>query len=71
MSVAADQPVAVPTSAVAPFYYAFTVWAVISGLAVFGQFPNRLAVIGIALVIVSGLVIVWLGERRRRLVPAG
>jgi drug/metabolite transporter (DMT)-like permease len=60
-----------PTSAVAPFYYAFTVWAVISGLLVFGQFPNRLAILGIALVIVSGLAIVWLGERRRRLVPAG
>ncbi|TIW00176.1 MAG: DMT family transporter, partial [Mesorhizobium sp.] len=29
-----------PTSAVAPFYYCFTVWAVISGLLVFGQFPN-------------------------------
>ncbi|MBX3578434.1 MAG: DMT family transporter [Rhizobiaceae bacterium] len=59
-----------PTSAVAPFYYAFSVWAVISGLVVFGQFPNLLAVAGIALVIASGLAIVWLGERRRGLVPA-
>lgn len=60
-----------PTSAVAPFYYAFTVWAVISGLVVFGELPNTLAIAGIALVILSGLAIVWLGERRRRLVPAG
>ena len=32
-----------PTSVVAPFYYTFTVWAVISGLVVFRQFPNALA----------------------------
>ncbi|RVC57431.1 EamA/RhaT family transporter, partial [Mesorhizobium sp. M00.F.Ca.ET.038.03.1.1] len=49
------------------FYYCFTVWAVISGLLVFGQFPNALAVCGILLVMVSGLVIVSLDERKRRL----
>src|SRR6476620_9435661 len=47
-----------PTSAVAPFYYCFTVWADISGLLVFGQFPNALAVCGILLVVTSGLAIV-------------
>ncbi|ANT52006.1 DMT family transporter [Mesorhizobium amorphae] len=56
-----------PTSAVAPFYYSFTVWAVISGLLVFGQFPNAIAVCGILLVVASGLAIVSLDERRRRL----
>ncbi|WP_421913189.1 DMT family transporter [Mesorhizobium sp.] len=56
-----------PTSAVAPFYYCFTVWAVISGLLVFGQFPNTLAVCGIVLVVGSGLTIVTLDQRRRRL----
>jgi drug/metabolite transporter (DMT)-like permease len=56
-----------PTGVVAPFYYTFSVWAVISGLVVFGEFPNALAVVGIVLVIVSGLVIVTLDERRRRL----
>nr|WP_292330932.1 DMT family transporter [Mesorhizobium sp.] len=56
-----------PTSAVAPFYYCFTVSAVISGLLVFGQFPNALAVCGILLVMASGLVIVSLDERKRRL----
>ncbi|MFA6032227.1 MAG: DMT family transporter, partial [Myxococcota bacterium] len=56
-----------PTSAVAPFYYCFTVWAVISGLLVFGQFPNALAVCGILLVVGSGLTIVSLDQRRRRL----
>ncbi len=52
---------------VAPFYYSFTVWAVLSGVLVFGQVPNVLAVCGIALVVLSGLVIVSLDERRRRL----
>jgi drug/metabolite transporter (DMT)-like permease len=56
-----------PTSAVAPFYYSFTVWAVISGLLVFGQFPNTLAVCGILLVVGSGLTIVSLDQRKRRL----
>jgi len=56
-----------PTGVVAPFYYTFSVWAVISGLVVFGEFPNALAVAGIVLVISSGLVIVTLDERRRRL----
>lgn len=56
-----------PTRIVAPFYYCFTVWAVISGLLVFRQFPNTLAVCGILLVVASGLVIVLIDERKRRL----
>jgi drug/metabolite transporter (DMT)-like permease len=56
-----------PTGVVAPFYYSFTVWAVISGLVVFGELPNALALSGIAMVVVSGLTIVLLDERRRRL----
>ena len=58
-----------PTGIVAPFYYCFTVWAVISGLVVFQHLPNALAVAGIALVAGSGLLIVLLDERRRRLTP--
>ena len=56
-----------PTGVVAPFYYCFTVWAVISGLVVFQQLPNALAIGGILLVVTSGLTIVSLDERRRRL----
>jgi drug/metabolite transporter (DMT)-like permease len=56
-----------PTGVVAPFYYCFTVWAVISGLLVFQQLPNALAMAGILLVVSSGLIIVLLDERRRRL----
>jgi drug/metabolite transporter (DMT)-like permease len=56
-----------PTGVVAPFYYSFTVWAVISGLIVFAELPNALALAGIALVVASGLAVVMLDERRRRL----
>ncbi|MBX3581202.1 MAG: DMT family transporter [Rhizobiaceae bacterium] len=56
-----------PTSAVAPFFYTFTLWAVLSGLFVFNELPNTLALCGIGLVVASGLTIVLLDERRRRL----
>ena len=56
-----------PTRIVAPFYYCFTVWAVIAGLIVFRQLPNALAICGILLVVTSGLVIVLIDERKRRL----
>jgi drug/metabolite transporter (DMT)-like permease len=58
-----------PTGVVAPFYYFFTFWAVLSGLLVFGQFPNTLALAGIALVVASGLTVVLLDNRRRKLAP--
>ena len=58
-----------PTGVVAPFYYFFTFWAVLSGLVVFGQFPNLIAISGIVLVVAAGLTIVLLDERKRRLVP--
>ncbi len=58
-----------PTGVVAPFYYFFTFWAVLSGLVVFQQFPNMLAISGIVLVVASGLTVVILDERKRRLVP--
>jgi drug/metabolite transporter (DMT)-like permease len=55
------------TGAVAPFYYLFSVWAVLSGLFVFGTFPNTMAIAGIGLILVSGVSVVLLDERRRRL----
>jgi drug/metabolite transporter (DMT)-like permease len=58
-----------PTRAVAPFYYCFTVWAVISGFVVFGHLPDVVAALGIVLVIASGLTIVLLDQRRRRPAP--
>lgn len=58
-----------PTSAVAPFYYFFAFWAVVSGILVFGHLPNTLAFAGIVLIVVSGVAVVVVGQRRRRLAP--
>lgn len=55
-----------PNGVVAPFYYCFTIWAVISGLVVFAEVPNPLAMGGMALVVGSGLLVVILDQRRRR-----
>ena len=52
------------TAAVAPFFYSFALWAVLSGLLVFGALPNALALAGIALIVASGVAIVLLDQRR-------
>jgi drug/metabolite transporter (DMT)-like permease len=56
---------------IAPFFYSFAVWAVLSGLIVFRELPNPVALIGIAAIVASGLGIV-LADRRKRapLAPA-
>jgi drug/metabolite transporter (DMT)-like permease len=41
--------------AVAPFYYSFTVIAVTFGAVFFNEWPNRLAVVGLLMIIVCGL----------------
>lgn len=51
---------------VAPFYYMFAIWAVISGLLVFNTVPNPLAFAGIALILGSGVTVALLDERMRR-----
>jgi drug/metabolite transporter (DMT)-like permease len=57
-------------ASVAPFFYAFALWAVLSGYVVFGELPNALGAIGIALIAASGIAIV-LGQRwSRRVAPA-
>ena len=55
------------TGAVAPFIYTFALWAVISGVVVFGTLPNPLALFGIMLIVASGVAIVTLDGRKRRL----
>ena len=52
------------TAAVAPFFYSFALWAVLSGVVVFGALPNALALSGIALIVASGVAIVLLDQRR-------
>jgi drug/metabolite transporter (DMT)-like permease len=55
---------------VAPFYYAFTVWAVLSGIVVFGSFPDLLASAGMGLIVASGLANVAVERRRRSTIKA-
>ena len=57
------------TAAVAPFYYMFAIWAVCSGALVFGTFPNTLALVGIMLIVVSGIAVVLVDIRKRVPVP--
>jgi drug/metabolite transporter (DMT)-like permease len=49
----------------APFYYAFTAWAVFFGLVIFGDWPNRLALLGIALIVVTGLAVILIHPPHR------
>lgn len=49
--------------AVAPFYYAFMIWAVFLGFVIFRDIPNTLSMAGMALILASGLGIVYMENR--------
>jgi drug/metabolite transporter (DMT)-like permease len=57
-----------PASAVVPFNYLSLVWATIAGFLVWGDVPTPLLLAGSAIVVGSGLYILWreTGARRRR-----
>ncbi len=59
-----------PARVIAPFNYAFLIWAAISGIVVFGQVPNGLAVAGMVLILAAGLAVVFLEGRTRQGAPA-
>jgi drug/metabolite transporter (DMT)-like permease len=54
-----------PAALVAPFFYSMTLWAVVSGLVVFNNWPSALQFAGMALIVVSGLALARLGAERR------
>ena len=54
------------TASVAPFFYCLALWGVMSGLVVWGELPNALALTGIAVIAGSGVTIVVLDQRRGR-----
>ena len=58
-----------PARVVAPFNYAFMLWAGLSGLIVFGDVPNALALGGMALIMAAGLAVVLLEGRSRGAKP--
>ena len=59
-----------PARVVAPFNYSFMLWAGLSGLLVFGDVPNALALGGMALIMAAGLAVVLLEGRSRTVKPA-
>jgi drug/metabolite transporter (DMT)-like permease len=56
---------------IAPFFYSFAVWAMLSGLIVFGELPNPLALVGIAAIVASGLGIILVDRRKARALEPG
>lgn len=52
-----------PARVVAPFSYSVMIWAGLSGVLVFGQVPNALAIAGMALIMAAGLAVVFLEGR--------
>ena len=54
---------AAPASLVAPFTYLQMIWATLYGYVIFGQLPDHLSAIGMAVIVASGVGLV-LHERR-------
>jgi drug/metabolite transporter (DMT)-like permease len=53
--------------AVLPFFYSSTLWALLVGAFFFNSVPNTLALVGIALILGSGVAVVILDQRARRI----
>jgi drug/metabolite transporter (DMT)-like permease len=58
-----------PASAVAPFYYLSLIWAVILEFVVWGDIPTITLIVGSAIVVASGLFLLW-RESNARQAPA-
>jgi drug/metabolite transporter (DMT)-like permease len=54
-----------PTSAVVPFQYLSLIWAMIFGFAIWGDVPTAGLLVGSAIVIGSGLFLLWHETRRK------
>jgi drug/metabolite transporter (DMT)-like permease len=55
-----------PATAVSPFFYLMLVWALIIGYVVWGDVPTLGLLIGSAIVVASGLLLLWHETARRR-----
>jgi drug/metabolite transporter (DMT)-like permease len=61
-----------PPSAVVPFNYLSLIWATILGFAIWGDVPTPDLFLGSAIVVASGLYILWRETmRRRKPAPSG
>lgn len=54
------------TRAVLPFFYSGTIWGLLVGALVFGMLPNWLGLVGIGLILVSGVAVVAIERRPAR-----
>jgi len=54
-----------PTSAVVPFNYFSLVWATMLGFAIWGDVPSLQLLVGSAIVVASGLIVLWSETLRR------
>jgi drug/metabolite transporter (DMT)-like permease len=59
-----------PATAVSPFYYLMLVWALIIGFLVWGDVPTKGLLVGSAIVVASGLFLLWREARLQRLADA-
>jgi drug/metabolite transporter (DMT)-like permease len=55
-----------PATAVSPFFYLMLVWALVIGYIVWGDVPTIGLLVGSAIVVASGLVLLWHETQRRR-----
>jgi drug/metabolite transporter (DMT)-like permease len=53
-------------SVVSPFRYSVILWAILSGLVIFGEWPDATALIGIALIVASGVYTIHREQVRQR-----
>jgi drug/metabolite transporter (DMT)-like permease len=53
-------------SVVAPFRYSVILWAILSGLVIFGELPDPTAFLGIALIVASGVYMIHREQVRQR-----
>lgn len=58
-----------PASLLSPFYYTQIVWSVVVGYLAFGDLPDQWTVVGAAVVVGSGLYLMWREIRRKRAFP--
>ena len=60
-----------PASVIAPFQYSQMIWALAYGLLLFGDRPAPVMFLGMAIVVASGLYILWRETVRRRPITLG
>jgi drug/metabolite transporter (DMT)-like permease len=60
-----------PSSSVAPFEYSFIIWGVLWGWLFWSQLPTTLAWVGIALLILAGLLVVRSEAQNEKAAPEG